>query len=142
MLKVPAAEFAPAAAGVVNQRMIRKLCEKCKEAYAPTPELLKQLGLPADRVQALYRPPEPVPGQQPPPPCPDCLGLGYLGRTGIFELLVVNDAVRQALMKTPKLDMVRAAARKAGMRTLQEEGIVMVVKGVTSLPELMRVLKQ
>ena len=59
-----------------------------------------------------------------------------------FELLVVNDAVREALIKTPKLDVVRAAARKAGMRTLQEEGIVMVVKGVTSLPELMRVLKQ
>ena len=142
MLKVPAGEFAPAAAAVVSQRMIRKLCEKCKEAYAPTPEILKQIGLPPGRVQALYRPPEPVPGQQPPPPCPDCLGLGFRGRTAFFELLVVDNTVRQALIKTPKLEVVRAAARKAGMRTLQEEGIVMVVKGVTSLPELMRVLKQ
>ena len=105
VMKVPAAEFAPAVVGVVNQRLIRKLCEKCKEAYAPTPEVLKQLGLPADRVPELFRPPQPSPDQKkPPPPCEECQGLGYLGRTGIFELLVVNDAVREALMKTPKLD--------------------------------------
>ncbi len=141
LTKAPAPEFAKAVIGVVNQRMIRKLCEKCKEAFAPTPEMLKQMGLPAGRVQALYRPPEPQPGQQPPPPCPDCLGLGYRGRTAIFELLVVDAGVREALVKTPKLELVRAAARKAGMRSLQEEGVVMVVKGVTSLPELMRVSK-
>ena len=67
--------------------------------------------------------------------------MGYKGRTAIFEVLVVDDTVRQVLQTTPKLDIVRAAARKAGMKTLQEEGIVMVVKGTTSLAELMRVLK-
>jgi type II secretory ATPase GspE/PulE/Tfp pilus assembly ATPase PilB-like protein len=142
VMKVPAMEFAPATIGVVNQRLIRKLCEKCKESYAPTPELLKQLGLPADRVPALYRPPTPQPDEKkPPPPCEECQGLGYLGRTGIFELLIVNDAVREALLKTPKMDVVKATARKAGMRTLQEEGIALVARGVTSLAELMRVLK-
>ena len=142
VMKVPAAAFAPAVVGVVNQRLIRKLCEKCKEAYTPTPEVLKQLGLPADRVPELFRPPQPQPDQKkPPPPCEECQGLGYFGRTGIFELLVVNDAVREALMKTPKLEIVRATARKAGMRLLQEEGIALVAKGVTSLAELMRALK-
>jgi type II secretory ATPase GspE/PulE/Tfp pilus assembly ATPase PilB-like protein len=142
VMKVPAAAFAPAVVGVVNQRLIRKLCEKCKEAYTPTPEVLKQLGLPADRVSELFRPPQPQPDQKkPPPPCEACQGLGYFGRTGIFELLVVNDAVRDALVKTPKLEIVRATARKAGMRLLQEEGIALVAKGVTSLAELMRALK-
>ena len=55
--------------------------------------------------------------------------------------MVVDDGVRQALKATPKVDAIRTAARKAGMRTLQEEGIVMVVKGTTSLAELQRVLK-
>ena len=123
VLKVPAAEFAPAVIGVVNQRLVRKLCEKCKESYVPTPELLKQLGLPADRVPALYRPPTPQPDEKkPPPPCEECQGVGYLGRTGFFEFLVVNDAVREALIKTPKMDIIKATARKAGMRSLQEEG--------------------
>jgi type II secretory ATPase GspE/PulE/Tfp pilus assembly ATPase PilB-like protein len=143
MLKVPAATFAPAVTAVVNQRMIRKLCEKCKEPYAPPADVLKQLGIPAGRVQALFRPPSPPPaGQQPPPPCDDCLGLGYKSRTAIFELMLVDDGVRKVLQTTPKVDALRAAARKTGMRTLQEEGIVMVVKGTTSLQELMRVLKQ
>jgi type II secretory ATPase GspE/PulE/Tfp pilus assembly ATPase PilB-like protein len=141
MLKVPATTFAPSVTGVVHQRMIRKLCEKCKEAYAPPAETLKQLGIPAGRVQAFYRPPSPQPGQQAPPPCDDCLNVGYKGRTVIFELMVVDDGVRQALMTTPRVDAIRTAARKAGMRTLQEEGIVMVVKGTTSLAELQRVLK-
>jgi type II secretory ATPase GspE/PulE/Tfp pilus assembly ATPase PilB-like protein len=141
MLKVPAKTFAPAVSAVVHQRMIRKLCEKCKEAYAPTAETLKQLGIPAGRVQALYRPPTPPPGQQPPPPCDECLGLGYKGRTAFFELMAVDDDVRKVLQTTPKVELIRAAARKAGMRTLQEEGIILVLKGATSLAELMRVLK-
>ena len=80
-------------------------------------------------------------GKEPPPPCEECQGIGYKGRTAIFELLVVNDAVREALLKTPKLELVRTAARKAGMRTLQEEGILLVAKGVTSVAELSRILK-
>ena len=141
MLKAPAAQFAGAVTAVVHQRLIRKLCEKCKEAYVPPPETLKQLGIPAGKVEAFYRPPTPQPDQPPPPPCEECLGIGYQGRTAIFELLIVDDGVRAALVNSPKVDSVRLAARKAGMRTLQEEGIVAVVKGITSLAELMRVLK-
>jgi len=65
-----------------------------------------------------------------------------LGRTAIFELLVVGPAVRKVLTSSPKLDLVRQAARKDGMKSLQEEGVLLVAKGVTSLPELMRVMKQ
>lgn len=141
-LKVPAKDFAPAVIGVVNERVIRKLCEKCKEAYTPGPELLKQLGLPADRVTTLYRPPTPNPeDKKPPPPCETCQGVGYLGRTGMFEVLTVNDGVRDALLNTPKLEAVRLAARKSGMLLLQQEGVALVAKGVTSVAELMRVLK-
>ena len=60
----------------------------------------------------------------------------------MFELLVVGDAVRETLTSNPSPDAIRAAARKDGMQGLQQEGIVLVAKGITSLPELTRVLKQ
>jgi general secretion pathway protein E len=145
MLKVPIKQFVPAITAVVNQRLIRKLCETCKQAYTPPPQVLQQMGLPADRVESFYRPPQPPPpepGKDPPPVCSDCKGVGYRGRTGIFEFLVVDDLVRTTLLKQPQLDSVKAAARKAGMRSLQEEGIMLVAKGVTSVQELMRVLKE
>ena len=140
-LGVPPAEFAKAVTAVVSQRLVRKLCDACKEAYAPPPQVLQQLGIPEGRVQAFYRPPQPNP-EEPKEPCKVCGGIGYLGRTAIFELLVVGDAVRKVLATSPKLDLLRQAARKDGMKSLQEEGVLLVAKGVTSLPELMRVLKQ
>jgi len=144
-LKAAAADFAKAALAVLSQRLIRKLCEDCKEAYTPAPEVLKQLGIPEGRIPAFYRPPEPPADPDEAKkykPCPKCGGVGYVGRTAIFELLVLGDLVRKALAASPKLELLRSAARKDGMRILQEEGVVLVAKGVTSLPELMRVLKQ
>jgi type II secretory ATPase GspE/PulE/Tfp pilus assembly ATPase PilB-like protein len=147
-LGVPPAEFAKAVTAVVNQRLVRKLCDSCKEAYTPTPEILAQLGIPEGRVKAFYRPPQPPPPTEsrsgPPPkePCQVCGAIGYLGRTAICELLVVGDAVRKVLANNPKLDLLRHAARKDGMKSLQEEGALLVIKGTTSLPELIRVLKQ
>jgi len=136
---VPAQELAGAVAAVVGQRLIRKLCDACKEAYTPPPQVLKQLGIPEGRVQALYRPPQQTEEKE---VCGKCSGVGYYGRTAIFELLTVGDAVRQVLRTGPKPDLLRKACRKDGMRSLQEEGVLLVAKGVTSLPELMRVLRQ
>ncbi|MBI3838614.1 MAG: Flp pilus assembly complex ATPase component TadA [Planctomycetia bacterium] len=142
-LKIPAEEFAPAVTAVLNTRLIRKLCETCKEGYAPPAEVLKQMGLPAGRVEALYRPPTaPIDPKHPEVVCEQCQGVGYFGRTAIFELLVVDDEIRKVLTTAPKLDTLRAAARKSKHRTLQEEGVLLVARGITSLQELLRVLKQ
>ena len=141
-LKVPPAELARAVTAVVGQRLVRKLCEKCKEAYQPPAEVLQKLNISPGRVSAFYRPPQPDPqAKKKPEICPACQGVGYAGRTALFELLIVDDTVRKVLQTTPKLDLLRQAARNAGMRTLQEDGILLVAKGVTSLPELLRVLK-
>ncbi len=137
LLKVPATKFAPRVKAVVNVRLVRRLCTECKEPYEPPPALLKKLGIPAGRVEHLYKHPE-----NPDEVCPVCHGIGYRGRVGVFEVLKVDDTLREALIKQPKLDILRKVARRAGNTTLQEEGIAAVVKGVTSLPELMRVLKQ
>ncbi len=145
MLKVPIKAFAPVITAVVCGKLVRKLCDDCKQAFAPPPQLLQQLRLPAGKVQQLYRqfqPPPLEPGKKPPPPCAKCNGLGYLGRTGIYELIVVNNDVRNVLVKSPTLEAVRQAAQKSGMHTFQEEAIALLVQGVTSLEEISRALKE
>jgi len=135
-LKVSPADLVNSVTAVLNQRLVRKLCTQCKEAYAPPPQVLQQLGIPAGRIAAFYHPPETAEK-----PCPACGGTGYLGRTAIFELLVPDDGFRRALAAGARLDALRAAARRTGMPGLQEEGILLVAKGVTSVNELIRVLK-
>ncbi len=142
VLKAPPEEVAAAVSAVLCQRLVRKLCDLCKEPYAPAPQVLQQLGIPAGRVRAFYRPHQPKPDEGKKDLCRECGGIGYKGQTAIFELLTLDDNVREVLAATPKLDVLRQAARKAGMKSLQEEGILLVACGVTSLPELMRVMKQ
>ena len=139
--RVSPAEYAPAVLGVLNQRMLRKLCDGCKEGFEPPPQLLQKLGLPADRVPQLFKQHTPDPEDKK-DFCDSCGNRGYKGRTAIFELMVLNDEVRQVLATTPRLDVLRNAARKAGMKTMQEEGILLVAKGVTSLEELKRVMQE
>jgi type II secretory ATPase GspE/PulE/Tfp pilus assembly ATPase PilB-like protein len=136
--KVPAKRYAAAIKGVIAQRLVRKLCDQCKEAYPPPPQILQRLGVPPDKVQAFYRPPT-QPRQE---PCTACGGLGYVGQVALFELLVVNDTVRKQLLTDPNPDAMRPVARKAGLKTFEDEGLLLVVKGVTSLQELARVLKE
>lgn len=140
-LKVSPADFAACVTGVLNQRLIRKLCDQCKQPYQPTPQMLQQLGFPAGKPLTFYRPPQPTPEQPTIEPCEHCGGIGYYGVTGLFEWWTIDDTIRKVLAKTPKLDLLRKAAQKAGMRTMQEEGLLLVAKGVTSLQELTRVMK-
>lgn len=124
---------------MLYQRLIRKLCPDCKVGYTPPSDVLRKLGIPAGKVEQLYRPPK---GDEIEKPCKACQGLGYLGRTGLFELLVVNDKIREILIKQPKLPLLKEAARASRQRSLQEEGVLLVAQGTTSLQELTRVLKQ
>ncbi|QDU73415.1 Type II secretion system protein E [Bremerella volcania] len=142
-LKVPADEYASALNGVLYTRLCRRLCKGCREEFQPSAALLKRLGIPPDKVDKLYKTPTP-PGPDDPkkPPCEHCGGIGYYGRVGIFELMKVDDGIRRAIVKTPKLEAIRAASKQAGNKTLQEEAIRLVATGVTSLEEISRVLKE
>ena len=144
-LKPDPKAYAKALTGVLNVRLCRQLCEKCKEAYEPPPETLRKLGLPADRVTELYRQRQPPPPETPEAkeyePCKNCAEYGYREQIGIFELLEITDKFREALLKQPQLDVLRKIARTEGYRTLQEEGIVLAAKGVTSVAEVSRALK-
>jgi len=138
-MKIPAKDLVSAVKAVLYQRLIRLLCPDCKVAYTPPGEVLRKLGIPSGKIEHLYRPPK---GEEINKPCPTCQGLGYKGRTGVFELLIVNDQIRELLVKQPKLSLLKKAFRASRQRSLQEEGILLVAKGITSVPELMRILKQ
>ena len=90
-------------------RMIRKLCEECRVAFRPNPMLLQKLGIPPGRVNQIYRPfiyqPEMVDedGKEI-EMCTHCQGIGYFERTGIFEMLKLNDSIRELLLKSPNLN--------------------------------------
>ena len=120
-----------AVTAVLAQRLVRVLCPKCKEPYPAPPEFRQKLSVAADKEVTIYREKG----------CPACHGTGYKGRTGVHELLVFNSAIRELLVGQPSIQAIRAAARKAGTRTLQEAGIAKVLAGVTSLNELVRVTK-
>ncbi len=123
---------------VLCMRMIRLLCDACKVGFEPAPELLAKLGIPVGKLDLLYREPT---AEEIKKPCPKCSGRFYVGRTGLFELIIVDDAFRKALKTQPKPEILRKVARQGGMRTFQEEGIVLLAKGGTSLVELQRILK-
>jgi type II secretory ATPase GspE/PulE/Tfp pilus assembly ATPase PilB-like protein len=146
-LKAPPDRLSATLKAVIYTRLIRKLCETCREAVEPTSDLLKRLGIPQGRVQVLYQEKQPLqPGEQRkrgvPEICPDCKGLGYKGRTAIFEFLVLDDKLRQAILKAPNAETLKKLSRAAGNRSLQEEGVLLVALGTTSIAELQRVLKQ
>jgi type II secretory ATPase GspE/PulE/Tfp pilus assembly ATPase PilB-like protein len=125
-----------AISAILGQRLVRLLCETCKEPYKPKPEFLKKAGLPTEKVDVFYRPPK-----EPEQVCPACGGTGYMGRTGIFELLVVTDEMREMMRANPSANAIKAEARKNGMIYLQEDGLRQVIQGRTSIEELLRVVK-
>jgi type II secretory ATPase GspE/PulE/Tfp pilus assembly ATPase PilB-like protein len=116
---------------VLAQRLVRVLCPKCKEPYPAPAEFRQKLGVPADKEVTIYKEKG----------CPACHGTGYKGRTGVHELLVFDNAIRELLVAHPSIQAIRAAARKAGTRTLQESGIAKVLAGITSINEIVRVTK-
>ena len=114
---------------ILAQRLVRVLCESCKVGYSPAEDLFKKIRLPYNEETLFYK----ATG------CDNCQNTGYRGRAGLFELFAINDEIRGLLSKRPAVTQVREAARRSGLRTLQEAGIALVAAGKTSLKEVVRV---
>jgi type II secretory ATPase GspE/PulE/Tfp pilus assembly ATPase PilB-like protein len=127
--------------GICNQRLIRKLCEECKQAYAPNKELLRKFNIPADKVKALYRTGKVIIGKRGKEmTCDQCQGTGYVGRTGIFEIISINDQLRKIMIQSKSLSEIGAQFRATKMLYLQEQALRKVINGTTSINEMIRVL--
>jgi general secretion pathway protein E len=138
-LGVPPFQLASALTAILGQRLVRLLCPRCKVRYKPNAELLRKANLPADKIDYFYRARDDSDRQE---PCEHCEGSGHFGRTGIFELLVVNDRIRELIrVDKPNPLAVKAEAVKNGMRYLYEDGFRQVIEGKTSIQELLRVCK-
>lgn len=116
---------------VMAQRLVRTICEHCKEEYTPEPDELVALGPAAEQIAdtQLYR------GHG----CGRCSLTGYSGRKGIFEMFVITDEIRRMIFSKESSSHIRAAAREGGMRTLREDGLRKVTAGWTTLSEVLRV---
>ncbi len=115
--------------GVLAQRLVRSLCTQCRSSYEATPDDLAALRLTADAVQQpLMR----AVG------CEVCNGIGYRGRCGLYELLVMSDPLRLLIVGGAGMSEIRATARAEGMLTLREDGIAKVLAGLTTVEEMVR----
>ena len=124
----------------INGRVLRKLCNNCKVPYAPDPGTLRKLGMNPEKVTQLYQArTEPQRDQKGNPiPCEFCLDLRYKGRTGVFEIMTVDDDIRAAVSAGKPVEPV---FRKQKSRFLQEEALALVEQGETSVQEVKRVLR-
>jgi len=115
---------------VLAQRLVRTICVKCKIPYEPSEEELMTLGIKTRDVaaQRFYY------GKG----CDNCKGTGYRGRTAIFEMMEVNDTVRELILGKASANQIRMAAQRAGMRTLRDAGIQKVFAGLTTIEEVVR----
>ncbi len=121
--------------GVLGQRLVRSLCERCREAYRPSAELIGRMDLERlgdGREPVLYR----ATG------CDACGGIGYSGRIGIFEFLNVSEAIRDLVLKRVDAATLHQAAAAEGMVSMTEDGIRKALTGATSLEEVLRVTRQ
>ncbi len=117
--------------GIIAQRLVRKICPKCREAFSPSPLELKRIGLNAERKDfKFYR------GKG----CTFCKQSGYKGRIGIYEILKVDDKIRELILSGASSEEIRRTAIKRGMRTLKHDGLFKALKGVTTAEEVMRVI--
>ena len=128
--------------GLIQPRLIRKLCGKCKQAFRPNPKLVERVNLPPE-TDLLYRPPgRDVTEAEDYEPCRRCGGVGYLGRTGIFAVLRTTEGVKEILNTKPSASALKQQIRADGMPTFESEGLRLVAEGVTSLEELQRVFQE
>ncbi len=115
--------------GVLAQRLVRTICPRCQEDYAPTTEELRGIGVEPGSIKSLRR------GKG----CSHCQQSGYRGRTGIYELMLIDEDIRRLILQNVDSGTIKAKAREKGMITLLEDGAEKVLAGITTCEEVSRV---
>jgi type IV pilus assembly protein PilB len=120
---------------VIAQRLVRKLCDGCREPYAPSRDILRQAGFAKESLDTrgditLYRSVG----------CPRCSNTGYKGRMGIYEIMLVSEAIQRLIVERKSADEIGRVARAEGMISLRQDGHERVLQGLTSIEEISRVI--
>ncbi|UCF87913.1 MAG: type II secretion system ATPase GspE [bacterium] len=119
---------------ILAQRLVRVICAHCKEQFEPLPEEMEEIGIEPKEL--------PEGGLWRGAGCVHCLDTGYLGRTGIYELLVVTDSIKATVLRNPDSGSIKRAALAEKMRTLRQDGARKVLKGITTIEEVLRVTQE
>ncbi|MHB1664415.1 MAG: GspE/PulE family protein [bacterium] len=114
--------------GIIGQRLLKKLCDKCKEPYSPDAELLKELGLPEDKTVYFYKEKG----------CPECRETGFKGRIPIYELLIPDKNLQKLILEKADVSIIRDTAVKNGFTTLRQHGILIALEGLTTIEEVLQ----
>ncbi len=119
---------------IMAQRLVRTLCKQCAVVYSPTEDELKKIGIMPEQVKGkiFYKPKG----------CPACMDTGYAGRTGIHEILVMDDETRSMVMKNVEAGQIKRYAMNKGMPTLREDGAAKILRGETTIEEILRVTQE
>jgi type IV pilus assembly protein PilB len=115
--------------GIIAQRLVRRLCPACKEAYEPDEDEKKMLEVPEDQPLTIYRPCG----------CGQCNNTGYKGRIGVYEIMTITPALRRVISQHGNTELIRDTAIGEGMHTLRMSSTMLVLEGVTSFSEMMKV---
>jgi general secretion pathway protein E len=119
---------------ILAQRLVRVVCDSCKEEYTPEEESLREIGITPEMSEGkkIYR------GRG----CPLCLNTGFRGRTGIFELMILDETLMNQILKTSDANAIKRMAIERGMMTLRHDGAQKVLNGITTIEEVFRVTYQ
>jgi general secretion pathway protein E len=117
---------------IIAQRLVRVICSKCKEKITPSLELCKQFGEDNPSGISIFH------GKG----CESCRSTGYQGRTGIFELMVINDQIRELILKKVPSHQIKQQAVAQGMKTLRDAGWDKIKQGITTIEEVLRVTQE
>jgi len=120
--------------GILAQRLVRNVCNECKEEYIPDEESLENIGITPEMSSGkkIYKEKG----------CQDCLNTGYKGRTGIFELMILDDAIKSLILKTSDANAIKKKAVNHGMGTLRQDGALKVLNGITTAEEILRITQK
>ncbi len=118
---------------VVSQRLIKKVCAECKVPIEPTTQILKIIrkSTPIEKINL-------VKGKG----CYNCFQTGYKGRIGIYEIMPISETIKKLILNNANVDKLRETTKKEGLRTLREDGMYKVIKGITTIEEVLRVTQE
>ena len=129
--------------GISNQRLLRKLCDECKQAYTPNKEILKKFSIPPEKAKVLYRPGKVQYDKHGKSiTCENCQGTGFVGRMGIFEIITMTDQLRKDIKRSKSLSEVSSQFRGTKMLYLQEQALRKVIDGTTAINEMLRTFSE
>jgi len=116
---------------ILAQRLVRRVCERCKSPYVPAPAEVARLGLEPGAYTFFHG-----------TGCAECTQTGYRGRLGLFEILLMDEALRALILTHADASSVREYADTRGLKTLRQDGAAKILAGVTTTEEVLRVVQQ